>query len=278
MQHEMSWVRRELGALQIPPLKRFGQHFLINTEVRDALARQAALTIEDKVTEFGPGLGFLTEALASSAGRVIAIEKDRTLAAYLKRKFQADDKVTIVLGDALETPFPEDCKIVSSPPYNISSKLILRILSVKFQVAILLLQAEFARRLSASPASRDYGRLTIMLQCRARATVIKEVPPSVFYPKPKIDSAIVEIKPLQETLPIRDKKLFEDLVRALFTQRRRVLKTVLKHHLDRQYHDQRDEILSLIHVPSKRVFETTPEEFTQLTNEIALALPKRHGR
>jgi 16S rRNA (adenine1518-N6/adenine1519-N6)-dimethyltransferase len=273
----MGWIKRELNALQIPPLKRFGQHFLIDTDVRDTLVQQAALTIEDTVTEIGPGLGFLTAALASNAGRVIAVEKDRTLAGYLRSKFHENSKVTILLGDALETPFPDNCKIVSSPPYNISSKLILRILNAEFKVAILLLQAEFARRLSAPPASRDYGRLTIMLQCRAQARVIKEVPPSVFYPKPKVDSAIVKIEPLQEPLPIRDKKLFADLVRSLFTQRRRVLKTVLSHHLHRQYHDQRDEILSSIHVPSKRVFQTTPEELAQLSNEIALALPNQKG-
>jgi len=273
----MGWIKRELNALQIPPLKRFGQHFLIDIHVRDALVQQAALTIEDTVTEIGPGLGFLTAALASKAGRVIAVEKDRTLAGYLRSKFSENSNVTILLGDALEIPIPDNCKIVSSPPYNISSKLILKILSAEFKVAALLLQAEFARRLSAPPASRDYWRLTIMLQCQAQARVIKEVPPSAFYPKPKVDSAIVEIEPLHEPLPIRDKKLFADLVRALFTQRRRVLKTVLGHHLRRQYDDRRNEILSSIQVPSKRVFEATPEELTDLSNEIAHALHTQKG-
>lgn len=266
---KMVWIDCELEALQIPPLKRFGQHFLVDTNVRDELVQQAGLTDSDTVLEIGPGLGFLTVALAKRAENVIAVEKDRTLAAHLKEKFSENKNVTIVQGDALTISIPDDAKIVSSPPYNISSKLIVMILNSRFKTATLLLQEEFAKRLTALSGSRDYGRLTVMLRCRAQAKLINEVPRSVFYPRPNVNSAIVNIEPLKETPTIENRQLFADLVRALFTQRRRKLKGVLSRYLARQYSSYSKEILNLTHIPEKRVFETSPEEFANLSNQIA---------
>ena len=139
----MVWVQRELDALHIAPLKRFGQHFLVDTNVRDQLVQQANLTDTDTVLEIGPGLGFLTAALASKAQRVIAVEKDRTLAIYLKEKFSERTNVMILHADALTISIPDHAKIVSSPPYNISSKLIIKILNSHFRTSTLLLQEEF---------------------------------------------------------------------------------------------------------------------------------------
>lgn len=268
----MTWIQRELAELHIPPLKRFGQHFLVDAKVRDELVQQAELTENDSVMEIGPGLGFLTAALSARAGHVVAVEKDRTLAAHLREKFSKSGNVTIVQGDALEIPIPDNAKIVSSPPYNISSKLIFMILSSRFKTATLLLQKEFGERLTALSGSRDYGRLTVMLQCRAEARLIENVPRSVFYPKPRVDSAIISIEPLQENLTIENAQVFADLVRALFTQRRRKLKSVLSRYLSRQYATYRNEILTSARVPEKRVFETKPEEFANLANQITRAL------
>jgi 16S rRNA (adenine1518-N6/adenine1519-N6)-dimethyltransferase len=268
----MAWIQRELDELHIPPLKRFGQHFLVDTKVRDELVQQARLTGNDLVIEIGPGLGFLTAALARKANHVVAVEKDRTLAAHLREKFSERENVTIVQGDALEIPIPVDARIVSSPPYNISSKLILLILNSRFKAATLLLQKEFGERLTASSGSRDYGRITVMLRCKAEARLIKNVPRSVFYPKPRVDSAIINIEPLKATFAIEHRGVFADLVRALFTQRRRKLKSVFGRYLSHQYPTYRNEILSSARVPEKRVFETTPEEFANLANQIARTL------
>jgi 16S rRNA (adenine1518-N6/adenine1519-N6)-dimethyltransferase len=270
----MVWIRRELDALHIPPLKRFGQHFLVDASVRDELVQQAGLRDNDTVLEVGPGLGFLTSALTKKAGRVIAVEKDRTLAAHLKEKFSGSKNVTIVQGDALTTSIPDDAKIVSSPPYNISSKLIIMILSSRFKAATLLLQEEFAERLTALSGSRDYGRLTVMLQCKAQAKLINKVPRSAFYPRPRVDSAIVNIEPLKETPTIENSEIFAELVRMLFTQRRRKLEGVLNRYLSRGYPSQAKEILNSTRVPEKRVFETSPEEFVALSNQITEVLSK----
>jgi 16S rRNA (adenine1518-N6/adenine1519-N6)-dimethyltransferase len=274
----MGWIRRELEALRIPPLKRFGQHFLIDSNVRDELIEQAELSSNDRVLEIGPGLGFLTAALASRAGDVIAVEKDRTLASYLKTKFSANKKVTIIQGDALTTAIPDGAKIVSSPPYNISSKLIVLILNSQFKLATLLLQEEFARRLTATSGTRDYGRLTVMLQCSAQATLIKTVPSTAFYPKPRVNSAVVIITRAKESSPTVDKGLFVDLVRALFTQRRRRLQGVMARYLKSRYPEHSQAILQFVSIPDKRVFEAGSQELVEISNEIARALLELKSR
>ena len=264
----VAWVRRELNAIGIPPLKRFGQHFLVDKKARDELIDLAGLTADDTVIEIGPGLGFLTSILAKKAGHVIAIEKDRTLAAYLKDKFSNCRNLEVIQADILTAKIPDNAKIVSTPPYNISSKLILQILNSRFRLAALLMQEEFVGRLTASSGSRDYGRLTVMLQYKAQAKFVKQITRSAFYPKPRVDSALVSITQTKQP-PVRDKTLFEDVVRVLFTQRRRKLRRVLSRYLERRYPDQSDSILQRIFVPEKRIYETTPQEFATLSDQIA---------
>lgn len=265
----MSWVRRELNALGIPPLKRFGQHFLVDKKTRDMMIESGRLEPDDTVIEVGPGLGFITATLTSQPCSIIAIEKDRTLAEYLKNRFTKNSNVTIVQGDALEFQFQDQAKIISSPPYNISSKLILSILNSKFKLAVLLLQDEFVSRLTAPVGSRDYGRLTVTLQSRAKAERIIKVPRSAFYPSPKIDSAIVRIEPQTPDLLIKDQRTFNELVRSLFTQRRRKLRGVLKKHLKKTYPTEMNEILIRTSFLEKRIFEIAPLELIGLSNIIS---------
>ncbi len=270
----MTWVRNELDALGIPPLKRFGQHFLVDEEVRKKLVDLAALTRHDTVVEVGPGLGFLTSLLAAKAGYVIAVEKDRTLAGYLKKRLSRSKNLHIIQGDILSATIPGDSKIVSSPPYNISSKLILQILKSGFKLAVLLMQNEFVNRLIAAPRSRDYGRLTVMLQSRAEARLGAKVPRSSFYPRPRVDSAIVTIEPTNGHLTTNE-EMFEELVRVLFTQRRRKLKGVLSKYLKQRYSNEFENMLKQITLPEKRVYETTPRELAALSDQIAHLLATR---
>jgi len=267
----VAWVRRELDSMGIPPLKRFGQHFLIDKGVRERLVELAELTTNDTVLEVGPGLGFLTAALIGRAGRTIAIEKDRTLAAYLKEKFSRQQNLTVVQGDALTVQIPEGSKVVSSPPYNISSKLILLILNSRFRLAALLMQEEFVRRLTASSGSREYGRISVMLQSKATAKLDMKVPREAFYPKPRVDSALVTIRPSVERPQVHDQQLFIDMVRALFTQRRRKLRGVLARYLKARYPTLSDKIIQQIPLIDKRIYELNPNELIVLSNQIAEA-------
>lgn len=268
----MAWVHRELHELGIRPLKRYGQHFLLSAEARDRLIDEAELSPDDTVVEVGAGLGFVTAALALRAGNVLAIEKDRTLAKHLESKFSTNHNVQIIQGDALTVLIPNNAKIVSSPPYGISSKLVLQILKSKFRLASLLLQEDFVNRLTASSGSPEYGRLTVMLQTRARAQYVVKVSRSEFYPEPRVDSAIATIRPTPETPIAKDNKIFEDLVRALFTQRRRRSQSVLSRYLQANYRNQKEEILTRVGLNDKRVYELTPLEFVKLSNLIAESL------
>ncbi len=264
----LGWVRRELDELGIPPLKRFGQHFLLDKQIRDTLIEKAELSGRDTVVEVGAGLGFLTTVLAPKAGHLVAIEKDRTLAKYLADKFANSPNVEVIQGDALEIQIPAGAKVVSSPPYNISSKLTLHILSSGFELASLLLQEDFVMRLTAPNGSREYGRLSVMLQSKARAEYVTKVPASSFYPKPRVDSALVTIRPTPPPIPVLDPKTFEYLVRDLFTQRRRKLRGVLSRYLTAKYPTIKEKILSEVDFTEKRVYELSPTEFITLSNII----------
>jgi 16S rRNA (adenine1518-N6/adenine1519-N6)-dimethyltransferase len=163
-----------------------------------------------------------------------------------------------------------DCnKIVSSPPYNISSKLILFAIQNQFDLTVLLLQSEFIQRLTAKCGSREYGRLTVILQSRVEANFITKVPRTAFYPMPKVDSAVVTISPKKEPLPVENTIIFEDLVRYLFTQRRRKVKGVLTRYLRKQTPTKVDSILSRVTFLERRIFQVSSAELIDLSNQIA---------
>jgi len=229
------------------------------------------LSKEDRILEVGPGLGFLTEELVKHAGRVVAVEKDRTLAKYLKQRFSNVSNLEIILGDAL-TIGKEGCtKLVSSPPYNISSNLVLFIIRNRFSSAVLLFQNEFVQRLTAKCGTREYGRLTVALQVHADAEILMNVPRSAFYPSPRVDSALVTIKPRDDLIrKIGNPALLDDLVRSLFTQRRRKLNKVLEKYIESRHPLKFNSILSELKVPEKRVFQMSPTELVELANEITL--------
>ena len=263
-------TRNKLTQLGIPPLKRFGQHFLIDTKIRDIMVTVAQLTTHDRILEIGPGLGYLTLALLKNAGKVIAVEKDRTLAHYLTKYFSKVNNLTVIQGDALKLGKLDCNKIVSSPPYNLSSKLVLFIIRNQFDSAVLLLQNEFAQRLTASSGTHEYGRLTVVLQSRADARMIMKVPRTAFYPQPNVDSAIVTIEPKANPPAIENEPVFEELVRFLFTQRRRKLKAVLTRFLRDKYPTATNSILTQITFLEKRIFQISPPELIDLSNQIAI--------
>lgn len=264
----MSWIRKELLRLGIPPLKRFGQHFLVDKKTRDTMVAAGNLSVNDRVLEIGPGLGFLTTELVKHAGQVVAVEKDRTLAAFLKNRFSGVSNLIVVQDDALRIGKLECTKIVSSPPYNISSKLILFVLDNEFDLAVLLLQHEFVQRLTANTGTHQYGRLTVTFQARAQAEFVAKVPHSAFYPIPKVDSAIVTIKPRTAQPPIKDKSGFEELVRVLFTQRRRKLNGVLSRYIESKWPSMVKSILAEVPILEKRIFQISPLELVDLSNLI----------
>ena len=196
------------------------------------------------------------------------ISRARKPVSVLTAKFSGNKNVEVIQADALTTPFPNDAKVVSNPPYNISSKLILRIINSQFKLACLLLQEDFVKRLTAQSGSRDYGRLTVMVQIRSAVEYVAQVPRLAFYPAPRVESAIATIRPVPDATLPKNQKAFEDLVRTLFTQRRRKLRGVLSRYLSRNYGMKKEVILSKFDFVEKRVYELTPAEFISLSDAI----------
>jgi 16S rRNA (adenine1518-N6/adenine1519-N6)-dimethyltransferase len=251
------------------PIRRLGQNFLVDKAARDLIVNSADLRRSDTVLEVGPGRGFLTEALIARAGKVIAIEKDPRLAQLLKRKHGRSRRLSIIEGDVLEAKLPRFDKVVCSPPYYISSRLVLLLISKRFSRAVLTLQKEFAVRLAAKPGSADYGRITVMVQHKSSVELAGLIRKESFRPVPRVDSAVVVIQRKRPEVPVKSEKLFGDVVRFLFTQRRKRAKKVLRQYLETLGRGDAT-IQTVPHLPPDvRVFQLTVSDFERLSNEIS---------
>jgi len=219
------------------PRKRFGQNFLADAHYVDRIVAAIDPRPGDALVEIGPGLGAITGRLIQRAGHLTAIEIDRDLAARLREAF-TPDRLTLVEGDALRFDFTtlgHALRIVGNLPYNISSPLLFHLASQLASIADLhvMLQKEVVDRMTASPATPDYGRLSVMLQAQFAIERLFVVPPGAFRPAPKIDSAVARLVPLRARAPeIVDRDRFARLVTAAFTQRRKTLRNALAAEVD----------------------------------------------
>lgn len=219
--------------------KSFGQNFLIDQGIIARIIAAASLAETDSILEVGPGMGALTAKLLEKAARVTAVELDRRMVQYLEEAFGDNDKLMVVSSDILRvdlaallaerstTPW----KVVANLPYNISSQVLFRFLEQRqlFSLLLLMLQKEVGDRLVASPATKDYGILSVLFQMYfdiAREILVR---PGAFRPVPKVDSVVLSFRPL--TTPrftLADPELFKEVVKASFSQRRKTLRNCLK--------------------------------------------------
>jgi len=206
------------------------QHFLNDLNAVNRIAD--AIPIENRVIlEIGPGGGILTEALLERNAIVHAVELDTGLLPNLERKFAEElstGKLTITQGDASKISLPPFELVVANLPYSISSKITFRLLETGFEKAVLMYQLEFAERLAASPGTSDYGRLTVMTQALADVEFLLKLPPHAFTPAPDVWSAVVILTPRAPPVPISNQKVFADVVRELFSHRRKTVSNGLK--------------------------------------------------
>jgi len=206
--------------LGVQPRRSMGQHFLVDHTVIERQIKYAKIKKGERILEIGPGLGFLTEELLRAGADVVAIESDRKFCGYLREKF--GDRLELVEGDATRVILPEFEKVVSNLPYQISSEITFRILETrKFDIAILMYQKEFAERMVAGEISALYGRLSVMAAYRADCEILEIVNRRCFWPQPKVDSALVLMKSRPPKFQPKDEKLFVDVVRVLFSHRRK---------------------------------------------------------
>jgi 16S rRNA (adenine1518-N6/adenine1519-N6)-dimethyltransferase len=214
--------------------KRFGQHFLTDPAVIDAILNAVHATADDVVVEIGPGQGAITDTLARQAGHLHAIELDRDLAARLRSRYADNPKVTVHEADALQFDFgafDERIRVVGNLPYNISTPLLFHLLNFRDRIVDMhfMLQKEVVDRMAAGPGSKAYGRLGIMLGCYLNVESLFDVPPEAFDPPPEVNSAVVRLDPLPPgTFEIDNEAALSALVAKAFMQRRKTLRNSLR--------------------------------------------------
>jgi len=220
----------------IRPRKRWGQHFLVSRRVLDRILAASDLAPQDAVLDIGAGVGTLTVALARRAGRVIALEVDRTLLPPLRAAVAPCSNVQVVEGDVMTADLgalfgdAESRKVVANLPYNLASAVVTMLLerSLGLRRLVVTVQREVAERMAASPGGNDYGLLSVAVQYRADVSIVARVPPSAFVPPPEVDSAVVrlDVRP-HPACAVRDERLFFQVVRASFAQRRKTVRNAL---------------------------------------------------
>jgi 16S rRNA (adenine1518-N6/adenine1519-N6)-dimethyltransferase len=216
--------------------KRFGQHFLVDDGVIAAIVRAIDPRPGEALVEIGPGLGAMTQPLLERSGALTVIELDRDLAARLRRRPGLEvveaDVLTVdfaALADRLGRPL----RVVGNLPYNISTPILFHLLDAVARVddQHFMLQKEVVQRMSAGPGSKDFGRLSVMLQWRYEIETVLDVPPEAFDPPPRVDSAVVRMTPLR-TPPALDVARLSELVTVAFSQRRKLLRHTLGRWLE----------------------------------------------
>jgi len=243
---------------------------VVNADLLERMVSYASVTEDDVVLEIGAGLGFLTQLLSRACEKVIAVEVDSKLARILREQLHDLRNVHLIEGDILKVSVPPFDKVVSTPPYSVSSPILFWLLELKFDCAVLTFQREFAERLAASVGSKDYGRLTVTTYYRAEAELLDYVPRDMFYPLPDVDSMVVRLRPREPPFQVKDEETFLELVRTLFTQRNKKVRNALIPFLQRRGLKGRTavELADSLVFHAKRVRELAPEDFGALSNEI----------
>ncbi len=265
-------TKRLLRTFRIVPNKLLGQNFMVEPAFYAKLSEYACLNKADVVLDAGAGFGSLSRFLADRCKAVVAVEKDPRIAAVLREQFSNCTNVTVIEGDVLKAELPEFDKVVSIPPYYLSSHLIAWLIERKTQCSVLILQREFADKLVAPVGSDDYGWLTVIVSQEVQAELLDAVPKSAFYPVPEVDSVIVRLtRGTKSRFEVYDEALFKTLVRWLFTQRNRkicnsllpFLRSIRK--LDKE---TAEKLASTCPFSDRRTRELSPREFGELANAL----------
>lgn len=227
-------IREVLDHAGVLPSKQLGQNFLIDPNMARWIVSQLAVSENDAVVEVGPGTGSLSSHLVGKVRKLILIEFDARLAAALKEKHRGDASVEVHHADAVKfdgrTLFKHrPLKFLGNLPYSCGGAILKNLLSRPhpFERAVIMLQKEVIDRLAAKPGTKDYGILSLRTQANWEVQPLRSVPPEAFYPQPKIDSAVAVLRPRTSGLPVFDYRLFDELVRRGFSQRRKQLKKQL---------------------------------------------------
>ena len=265
--------------------KKFGQNFLIDTHVLDKIIASAEITKDDMVLEIGPGIGTMTQYLACAAGKVVAVEIDKTLIPILEDTLSEYDNVQIINQDVLKVNLAKlaeeenggkPIKVVANLPYYITTPISMGLFEnhVPLKSITVMVQKEVADRMQVGPGTKDYGALSLAVQYYAKPYIVANVPPNCFMPRPKVGSAVIRLERYEEPpVQVADEKLMFRIIRASFNQRRKTLVNGLKNSPEIQF--SKEEIEAAIETLGKgasvRGEALTLEEFARLSNILSSA-------
>ncbi len=252
--------------------KRKGQNYLVDKDVLSRIIKSSDLSKNDTILEIGAGIGTLSIPLAENAGKVIAIEQDKKVAQILiKRLDQLHiSNVEVIVGDATKLDFPNFNKVISNLPYKISSPITFKLLEKKFELAVLMYQMEFAERMIANAGDSNYSRLSVMMHFYAHVEMLFKVSKNAFFPKPKVSSAVIRMKPKNV---IKVDKCFLDVTRALFQHKRKKVRNALTdsfHEIGDLDKSERRDLISKLDqkLLDQRVIKMEPQNILELSKEI----------
>ena len=260
--------------------KKFGQNFLIDSNVLESIIRGAEITKDDFVLEIGPGIGTMTQYLCEAARQVVAVEIDKMLIPILEDTLSEYDNVEVINQDVLKVDIKslaeeknngKPIKVVANLPYYITTPIIMGLFEsgVPIDSITIMVQKEVADRMQTGPGSKDYGALSLAVQFYATAKVILNVSATCFMPRPNVDSAVIKLTRHKEpTVNVADEKLMFKIIRASFNQRRKTLVNGLKNSPELSF--SKEQIVKAIEKIGKpetiRGEALTLEEFAELEN------------
>lgn len=235
-------TKEVLARYNMSAKKKFGQNFLIDGGVLEGIVEAAGVTDKDCVLEIGPGIGTLTQYLAEAAGRVVAVEIDKTLLPVLADTLSEYDNVTVINEDVLKVDIDRiieeynerrPIKVVANLPYYITTPIIMKLFEsgALIESITVMVQKEVADRMAAGPGNKDYGSLSLAVGFYAEANTVIDVPPSSFIPQPNVGSAVVKLTKYPEPkVNVKDAKYLFEIIRTSFNQRRKTLSNSLSNN------------------------------------------------
>lgn len=271
------------------PRKRFAQHWLRSDKILNQIVQAAELTPDDRILEIGPGTGILTRQLLPQARSVVSVEIDRDLCQKLVKKLGNIENFVLIEGDFLTLDLPKivspfsdifhrQNKVVANIPYNITGPILEKLLGTisipnpsPYESIVLLIQKEVADRLCAQPDSKVFGALSVRVQYLASCELICPVPAKAFYPPPKVESAVVRLRPRSIETPAKDPKFLDRIVRQGFSSKRKMLRNNLKDTIDS---DRLSEILEELHIdPQIRAENLSVSQWVLLSDRLLETVP-----
>lgn len=285
-------LRGELGRRGLRLTKRFGQNFMVDPNLARAVVRAAGVGEGDVALEVGPGAGHLTAALLEAGARVVAVEIDAGLCRMLRERLGDEAGLRLVEGsvlaegDALSGEVVEALRetmraagreaflVASNLPYNVGAAFLIALASsdLAWSGGAVTLQREVARRLAASPGTKDYGASSVMWQLMAEGRIERAIPPEVFWPRPEVDSALFTIKPRRDLDGAAASREFAEFVKALFASRRKVLRSGLAKAVPSRTKAEIESALAAVGVdPGARAEDVAPEGLLGLWMNLTMA-------